>query len=153
MQHSKDTARPSGNNQPRKNWPRQPPPTANQVKVWQRYLSANFLRYTTKWEQRLGPVQPNTYENYKRWKDSNTSTTFGDPRNYDTLKKYIRALPTWYSRLLTNYKQVATHIQIWKAFRRKDTTIDIASDGGFANAIGTFGWKIVAILRQKEQVL
>jgi ribonuclease HI len=54
---------------------------------------------------------------------------------------------------LTNYKQVATHIQIWKAFRRKDTTIDIASDGGLANTIGTFGWKIVAIFRQNEQVL
>jgi hypothetical protein len=49
-----------GSAKPRTNWPRQPTPTANQIKVWQRYLSDNFLRFTTKWEHRLGPVAPNT---------------------------------------------------------------------------------------------
>jgi hypothetical protein len=58
-------------------------------------------------------------------------------------KQYIRSLPQWYQRLLANYEQLATDQQVWRAFRSRKHTVDIASDGGLANGIGTFGWKIV----------
>ena len=142
------------NEEQRSNWPTQPEPTNHQVKIWRRYMSDNFLRYQRKWKSKLGPIAPNTYESYQQSTQSTSPTIqFQDPRDYDTLRQYIRSLPKWYRRLLTNYDQIATNVQIWKAFRRKSHHIDIASDGGLAKQAGTFGWKIVSTFQKSEQVL
>ena len=137
----------------RKNWPRQRAPTKHQSNVWKRYMVENFLRYNTTWKTPLGEVLPNTYETYKSWRNRMRAATFDDPRGYSTLRQYIRSLPRWYRRLLDGHKQLATTGQIWKAFRRKSQTIDIASDGGLSGAIGTFGWKIVAKFGHRDEVL
>ena len=56
-------------------------------------------------------------------------------------------MPRWHRRLVAGYEQIASDVQIWRAFRRKDrvcSVVDIASDGGLSNdAVGTYGWKIV----------
>jgi hypothetical protein len=137
------------------NWPIQPEPTNHQVKIWRQYISDNFLRYQQKWKTKLGPIAPNTYTSYKdlREKAATPTETFKDPRQYATLRQYIRSLPRWYRRLLTRYDQIASSAQIWKAFRRKRYPIDIASDGGLSDQIGTFGWKIVTNVRQTEHVV
>ena len=137
----------------RVNWPRQPPPTKYQVNLWKQYLTDNFLQYKTKWKRRLDqPIHPNTYSNHKE-KTHSEPKLFDDPRQYHSLRQYIKSLPRWHQRLVQNYQQIATELEIWRAFRKRGRTIDIASDGGLANKVGTFGWKIVTTIRSKEVTL
>jgi ribonuclease HI len=60
-----------------------------------------------------------------------------------SLKEYIYCLPQWHRRLLSQWKQEATDLQIWRSFRSRQR-ITIASDGGLKHRMGTQGWKIVS---------
>jgi ribonuclease HI len=138
----------------RRNWPKQPAPTKHQSKLWKRYIVINFIRHHKTWKVPLGPVLENSLANHKkRGQPECTETLFRDARNCNTFRQYIGSLPRWYRRLLSNYEQRATELQIWKAFRRKSQMIEIASDGGLSDAIGTFGWKIVTVNRHNEVTL
>jgi hypothetical protein len=138
----------------RVNWPRQAPPTAYQVKTWKTYLSDNFLRYQTSWKTPLGHhVTPNTYSEHKSNHDGAKQSMFDDPRQYNNLRQYIKSLPRWHKRLLSNYQQQASELEIWRAFSKRGRTIDIASDGGLADKVGTFGWKMVTTLKSVDVVL
>ena len=137
---------------PRRNWPRQSEPTQSQVNIWQQYLRENFIRTDLTWNRRLGPVTSNNYSNYKDWRRSNESQKVEVPSNFDTFRQYLRSMPRWYRRLLNNYEQMANDVQIWKAFRRRDRFVEIASDGGLSNAVGTFGWKIVTTSPNKREL-
>ena len=59
------------------------------------------------------------------------------------MEAYIKSLPGWYRRLLHTYRQCVSDLEIWRAFRARKTIV-IVSDGGLAEGVGTFGWKIVA---------
>lgn len=61
-------------------------------------------------------------------------------------------MPRWHRRLTQHYEQVANDVQIWKAFRRRDRFVEIATDGGLSNDVGTFGWKIVTVLPNQTDV-
>ena len=137
---------------PRRNWPRQSEPTQSQVNIWQQYLRENFIRTDLTWNRRLGPVNSNNYSNYKDWRRSNESQKVEVPSNFDTFQQYLRSMPRWYRRLLNHYEQMANDVQIWKAFRRRDRFVEIASDGGLSNAVGTFGWKIVTTSPNKREL-
>jgi hypothetical protein len=137
----------------RKNWPHQPAPMQSQVNIWHRYLKDNFIRSDSSWNKKLGHVTPNTYKNYMARRISkNAPGRMDDPRKFDTFRQYLRSMPRWHRRLLNNYDQMANDVQIWKAFRQRGQIIEIASDGGLSNAVGTFGWKIVTLLSQQSQI-
>ena len=121
-------------------WPRQPQVSKSQQRLWRRYITANYLRYGTKWIDRLGEsgLRSNNLTN------SGTPTT---PAQYPDLATYLKSLPGWYQRLLYVFRQVATDVTIWKEFRSKKK-VTIVSDGGLADGIGTFGWKIVGTKNQ-----
>jgi hypothetical protein len=131
----------------RDHWPTQLTPTQYQVKIWKSYMVDNFLRYQTKWKTPLQqPVSPNIYS-AQTAKHGSKKTMFDDPGQNNSLRQYIKSLPRWHKRLLSHYQQKANELEIWRAFRRKrGRTIDIASDGGLANKVGTFGWKMVTTL-------
>jgi hypothetical protein len=115
----------------RRNWPRQSEPTRSQVRIWQQYLRENFIQRTdSTWNKKLGPVTPNTYKNYTVWRRHNASENAVAPSHFDTFRQYLCSMPRWYRRLINNYEQLATNVQIWKAFRRRDRFVEIASDGG-----------------------
>lgn len=135
-------------------WPRQSQPTQHQIRTWQKYLSENYLRYRRVWNQKLGPIQPNTWQNFEAYQH-HQNITMDDPshRRTNDLKTYIANLPTWHRRLLKQYTQIATDEQVRRAFRYKGRTIDIASDGGLSNGIGTFGWKMVTTCKSTDVVL
>ena len=59
------------------------------------------------------------------------------------MKQYIHGLPQWHKRLLKNFRQTASDLQVWRAFRAR-RRLTIASDGGLKDRIATFGWKIVS---------
>ena len=121
-------------------WPRQEPPTASQRRLWKKYIESNYLRYGTKWRQPLGPVVPSKHR-------SPPETSSGEaPHECNSLRQYLKSLPTWHRRLLVVFQQVATDLEVWRAFRSKQR-ITIASDGGLRKGIGTFGWKIETRLR------
>jgi ribonuclease HI len=45
--------------------------------------------------------------------------------------------------MLSDYRQIATNLQVWRAFRSR-RRLTIASDGGLKDRLSTFGWKIVS---------
>ena len=118
----------------RKNtWPRQEPPTSSQRRLWRKYITSSFLRYGTKWKNQLGPLLLNRPPLIPYIPLS--------PGSSMTLKDYIKSLPSWYRRLLFYNKQLATDLEVWRAFRAKRRLI-IASDGSSKETAGTFGWKL-----------
>jgi hypothetical protein len=121
-------------------WPRQPNVSKSQQRLWRRYITANYLRYGTKWIDRLGEPR----------KQLNNHTISGQhilPTQYPNLATYLKSLPGWYQRLLHTFRQVANDVMIWRDFRAKKK-VTIVSDGGLADGIGTFGWKIVGTNNQ-----
>jgi hypothetical protein len=54
----------------------------------------------------------------------------------------LASLPVWQQRLFCQFDQIADDLTIWKAFRSK-RWLDIISDGGLSQSVGTFGWKVV----------
>ena len=122
-------------------WPRQIEPTASQRRLWKRYLEAHYIRYGIKWRQPLGPVVPPKRRSHMAPEISTTRTHIES----QSLQHYLKSLPQWHRRLLTNFHQAATDLDIWRDFRSRRRLV-IASDGGLRKGVGTFGWKIV--LRQ-----
>jgi hypothetical protein len=116
-------------------WPRQPHITTSQQRLWRRFLTANFIRYGTKWIDRIG--------NLKKQANINLN----NPTEHPDLATYLKSLPGWYQRLLYIFRQVETDLAIWKEFRSKKK-VTIVSDGGLAEGIGTFGWKLVGSKNQ-----
>ncbi|KAI2499411.1 hypothetical protein MHU86_15056 [Fragilaria crotonensis] len=119
----------------KKTWPRQETPTTSQQKMWRKYITSNYIRYATKWRDPLGSF---TVEHPQPGQTHHLP----NPTNVDsTLPEYIQSLPRWYRRLLYDYRQVATDLAVWRAFRARQRLI-IASDGSLNDTAGTFGWKI-----------
>jgi hypothetical protein len=115
-------------------WPHQPTVTRQQQRLWRKYVGSHFLRYGTKWINRL--ERPNTTGNI----ESTTHTP--NPTQYSSLALYLKSLPRWHQRLLHSYTQCASDVDIWRTFRSKKR-VTIVSDGGLADEIGTFGWKLI----------
>jgi hypothetical protein len=113
-------------------WPRQPIVTKQQQRLWRRYVGSNFLQYDTKWINCLDITPPSCEPENIPLK----------PTHYPSLAAYLKSLPQWYQRLLFSYKQCAINIVIWQTSRSKKK-VTIVSDGGLAESIGTFGWKIL----------
>jgi hypothetical protein len=111
-------------------WPRQEQVTQSQTKLWTRFISSAYLRYGNKWRQTPLSNDPTEDEQPARV-----------PTQYPTIQAYLKSLPTWYQRLLSNYEQVATDLIIWRSFRSRRRLI-IASDGSLLPTAGTFGWKV-----------
>jgi hypothetical protein len=116
-------------------WPRQPSVTAYQRRLWKRYVTANFIRYGTKWINRIELSGADT----PTGSSSHSKIT---PTQFKSLSEYLVSLPKWYQRLLHTYRQCASDLTIWRSFRSKKK-ITIVSDGGLSEGVGTFGWKIV----------
>jgi hypothetical protein len=137
----------------RSSWPRQTNPTKSQIGLWQQYLRANFLKSNNNWNRKLGDVDDKFNAAATEPQQHECPGVSVDPREYHTLRQYLRAMPRWHRRLIDGYEQVASDVQIWRAFRRKDRIVDIASDGGLSNsAIGTYGWKIVTTFANRTEV-
>ena len=116
-------------------WPRQEEPTAKQKRLWKRYIASNYLRYGTKWIAKLSAatitdINPPSQENLPH-----TDT------KYSTFQEHIRSLPPWFRRLLFEYQQIATDVEVWREFRSRRRLI-ISTDGSLLDTAGTFGWKI-----------
>ena len=117
----------------KKTWPRQEPPTSSQRRLWHKYITSSFLRYGTKWKTQLGLILTNRPPQIPYLPLS--------PGSSMTLKASIKSLPPWYRRLLFYNNQLATDLEVWRAFRAKRRLI-IASDGSLKETAGTFGWKL-----------
>ena len=118
-----------------KTWPRQETPTTAQRKLWRKYITSNYLRYSTKWRNSLGFIRMER-------RPPCSAHHLPTPQNPDsTLSEYIKSLPTWYRRLLYDFRQVASDLAVWRAFRARKRLI-IASDGSLKGTAGTFGWKV-----------
>ena len=108
-------------------WPRQPTVTISQQCLWKNYISSTFIRYGRKWRQ---PVE---------LQETKLSPTL--PTAYYTLADYLKSLPQNQQRLLHDYEQDTTDVEIWNAFRSCQR-LTIASDGSLLTKAGTFGWKL-----------
>ena len=118
-----------------KTWPRQEAPTAPQKRLWRKYITSNYLRYGTKWKNCLQPY------NADRTRRPPPEYLPQSPTHYPTLRSHIKSLPTWFRQLLCDYTQLASDVDVWRAFRARRKII-IASDGSLTDTAGTFGWKI-----------
>jgi hypothetical protein len=117
-------------------WPRQEVVTPPQIKLWKRYISAAFLRYSNKWRQPPRHIP--------------CSSAPATPIQHLSPQTYLTSLPSkWYRRLLFSYNQQSTDLDIWRAFRSRRRLI-IASDGSLLPMGGTFGWTITT---DKHQIL
>ena len=71
-----------------KTWPRHTAPTAAQKRVWYQYITTNYIRYGTKWNEQLKlPPLP----------ARSTALTDNLPRSnihFPTLRAHIKSLPT-----------------------------------------------------------
>lgn len=104
-------------------------PSASQLRLWRRYISSNFLQYSNKWKQPLGSLH------------QTAPTQAGKAFQHTTLQSHIESLPLWHCQLLYEYKQMASDVEVWWAFR-SGQRLTIASDGSLREEAGTFGWKI-----------
>ncbi|KAI2489451.1 hypothetical protein MHU86_25142 [Fragilaria crotonensis] len=128
-------------------WPHQMAPTSSQRRLWKRYISSSFLRYIPYWKEiPLGSdeVRQPTYLERPRSIRHSNDVSYTNA----SLSENINKLPRTQRRLLDDIKQIATDLQVWRAFRSKER-LYIASDGGLFGQHGTFGW----ILSTKKQVL
>jgi hypothetical protein len=121
----------------RPSWPRQSPPSAAQIRVWKTYLGIGFLRSSVFWIHPLGPLVQLPF-----LLPSDMLTTPKSPSAYSTLKAYLRHIPSFFRRLISHHDQVATDLEVWRAFRSK-SRLEIVTDGGLAENVGTFGWRLI----------
>jgi ribonuclease HI len=120
-------------------WPRQHAPTSSQKRLWKRYLRSCFLRCVPYWK-----VPPLPYSAIP-----DPVAIEQNPTSYEDLSTYIsRSLSLRHRRMLDSLEQVATDLQVWRAFRSK-SRLHVASDGGLHKHQGTFGW----IISTKKKVL
>ena len=123
-----------------KRWPRQPKPSATQRRLWTRYIQAHYLRYGTKWRRPLGAIVPP--QTRAESPPAHRIRKRG-PTTQQHPSKFIQRLPKWHQRLLRNHRQLASDLQVWRAFRSR-RRLTIASDGGLKDRLATFGWKIIS---------
>ena len=114
-------------------WPRQVEPTLSQRRLWNRYISSQFLRYERFWR-----ANPND-----RLREIKARMVLEDSSREATkdLGSQILVLPRHQRRMLTHVHQCEDDDEVWTACRVKGT-ITIASDGGLKETRGTFGWTI-----------
>ncbi len=70
-----------------KTWPRQDKVSPSQIKLWKRYISSAFLRYSNRWRQ--SPIT-----------NPLPISTQALPTEHPSLTTYLSTLPKWYRRLL-----------------------------------------------------
>ena len=126
--HIKGKRRP-GQTIRKRRWPQQDNVTVSQQRLWTRYIAAAFLRYSNHWRQT--PILHKTPQ-----RDYHIN-----PIQQPTLHSYLSTLPQWYRQLLSDFTQLGTDIEIWRAFRSRRRLI-IASGGSLLPTAGTFGWKL-----------
>ena len=112
-------------------WPRQMEPTPRQVRLWQKYLTNTFISHSRYLKQPVGIPQP-----------SPAPPPIVVETSCDTLQEALSLLPIFQHRIIEESTQVATDIEIWRAFRSK-RRLEIITDGGLKEHNATFGWKII----------
>jgi hypothetical protein len=69
-----------------------------------------------------------------------------EPSSCDTLRTALSLLPAFQHRIIEESTQVASDMEIWRAFRSK-RRLEIIIDGGLKDHNATFGWKIIILDR------
>jgi hypothetical protein len=123
-----DGTRPPGFT-PSATWPRQSPPTKSQIRLWKGYIKSSFLRYIPYWKT------PPTSSTVIVPEPPIIPTRLSDYSEYLASSCFSRTE----QRLLDGLQQVATDVQINKAFRSK-SRLHLASDGGLGDNSATHGW-------------
>jgi hypothetical protein len=136
--HSLDGNRPS-NFKRDSYWPRQPVPSTQQKRLWKRFIASSFLRYIPLWKQTPMTVAAATVFTTGPQVPQPHYTETLDPIKFSLLTGYIKSLPKTQRRMISDVKQTATDLQVWRAFRSRER-LAIASDGGLDGQHGTFGW-------------
>ncbi|KAI2501852.1 hypothetical protein MHU86_12617 [Fragilaria crotonensis] len=122
-------------------WPRQATPSLKQQRLWTSYITTSYIRYHPYWEEPMGAFLPKTGTTHKTSIDP--LHTPNEATSYSSLRKFLKAIPRFYSRLLSHYEQKATDLQVWQAFRSKKR-LEIVTDGSLeSHTTGTFGWKLM----------
>jgi hypothetical protein len=118
------------------NWPRQASPTIAQRKLWKRFLVSSYMRYVPYWKEApltsQSPIRGSALVETSIPLDTPSPTSM-------PLSDYLKILPRSQRRMLSDVEQIATDIQVWRAFRSREQ-LYIASDGGLSGNQGTFGW-------------
>ncbi|KAI2500344.1 hypothetical protein MHU86_14152 [Fragilaria crotonensis] len=114
-------------------WPRQDTPSSSQRRLWKRYITSLHLRYIPFWK-----VPPTSFSR-KTATTQHHPPTNPHPTSFATLKAYLHTLPRTQRRLLSEWTQQATDIQVWRAFRSR-ARLHLATDGGLLGTQSTHGW-------------
>ena len=124
--HNLQEARRPNQKLQQKAWPRLELPPAVQLQLWHNYISSNFLRYSKKRKQALGPsiLKPTLL----------TDNAFHHPK----LQQDIKPLPLWHSHLLYDHQQMSADIEVWQAFKSWKW-LTIVSKRILWDEAGTFG--------------
>lgn len=118
-------------------WPRQAPPSPSQRRLWKRFIVSSYLRYIPYWKQPPICVTPDVPRSvFLEVSPPNHNPEIGRSM---TLQEYLQTLPRTQRRMVSAVEQVATDVQVWRAFRSRER-LHIASDGGLHEQHGTFGW-------------
>ncbi|KAI2494260.1 hypothetical protein MHU86_20278 [Fragilaria crotonensis] len=118
---------------PDHHWPRQDTPSSSQRRLWKRYITSLHLRYIPFWK-----VPPTSFSR-KMATTQHHPPTNPHPTSFATLKAYLHTLPRTQRRLLSEWTQQATDIQVWRAFRSR-ARLHLATDGGLLGTQSTHGW-------------
>ncbi|KAI2508454.1 hypothetical protein MHU86_5981 [Fragilaria crotonensis] len=111
-------------------WPRQAPPSKAQLRLWKRFIRSSYLRYTPYWK--TPPISP----------ISRPAVPTALPHSFPDIQSYIASLQSRTERrLLDGLQQLATDLQVWRAFRSK-ARLHLASDGGLSETSATHGWTL-----------
>ncbi|KAI2496069.1 hypothetical protein MHU86_18441 [Fragilaria crotonensis] len=111
-------------------WPRQAPPSKAQLRLWKRFIRSSYLRYTPYWK--IPPISPT----------SRPAVSTALPHSFPDIQSYIASLQSRTERrLLDGLQQLATDLQVWRAFRLK-ARLHLASDGGLSETSATHGWTL-----------
>jgi hypothetical protein len=111
-------------------WPRQAPPSKAQLRLWKRFIRSSYLRYTPYWK--IPPISPIL----------RPAVSPALPHSFPDIQSYIASLQSRTERrLLDGLQQLATDLQVWRAFRSK-ARLHLASDGGLSETSATHGWTL-----------
>ena len=110
-------------------WPRQQSPSAQQRRLWKRYIRSSFLRYVPYWK---APPLPSALT-------AEAVVPLPVPTTFPSIKEYLNTFTGTKYRLLLDLEQEASDIEVWRAFRSRKQMF-LASDGGLHDQTGTFGW-------------
>ena len=79
---------------------------------------------------------------YLRASLQSSFATSKSPTEYPTLSAFLRNLPPFFRRLLHHHEQIASDLEVWRAFR-SHTRLETVTDGSLAKQVGTFGWRLL----------